>query len=444
MLGGRYRIVRPLGSGGAGAVYEAREEAQGRAVALKILHQELAADAVQLGRFRREARAAAAIGHPNIAQLLDFADARAGEPAFLVLELVPGRSLVEIITRQPILPPARAVALATQILAALEAAHAAGVVHRDLKPGNVVVADGAAGEIAKLVDFGIAQIHESASYQRLTRTGVIVGTPRYMSPEQASGGQIDGRTDLWALGVILYRMLSGSFPFDGRADQIIVQIMKQDPPPFARELGVPPALEAVVRRALEKKSAARWPTALAMSSALRAAMGEIPATAEARLPARREEAKTQALPMRISVQDLGTIPAPDRTIEEARSSFADPTVPSSGGATAVMVSTPSAAPPAPYGRASSASLAPGVPAGQRSSVSGPRVAMTAGASSSGPHARMSGASGPARTPGTRLALIVAGVLVLVLVITGCLVAPSIGAAVGLWSWSHGGCVGQGR
>jgi eukaryotic-like serine/threonine-protein kinase len=272
LLGGRYRILRALGSGGAGAVYEAEQEGLGRKVAVKLMRPELATDADLIERFRREARAAAQLGHPHIVQLFDFAEARGGEPAYLVLELVNGRSLLQVLREEAPIAPARAVALGTQILAALSAAHAAGIVHRDIKPGNVVIQDvPGVGEIAKVLDFGIARVQESEAYQRLTRTGVIIGTPRYMSPEQASALPIDGRTDLWAMGVVLYAALTGRFPFDGSPTEVVIAIMKSAVPPMNRA-GVPAALEAAVRRALEKSPDARHASASAMADALRAGL----------------------------------------------------------------------------------------------------------------------------------------------------------------------------
>ncbi len=270
LLSGRYRVVRALGRGGAGAVYEAEQIGLDRKVAIKLMRPELAADVEQLERFRREARAAAQLGHPHIVQLFDFAEARDGEPAYLVLELVSGPSLYQLLRAEAPLAPERAVHLATQILAALGAAHAAGIVHRDIKPGNVVVAQvPGVGEMAKVLDFGIARMQESETYQRLTRTGVIIGTPRYMSPEQATGAPLDGRADLWAMGVILYASLTGRFPFEGTPSDVVVAILQSPPPPME---GVPPALEAAVLRALQKRTEDRYPSADAMSRALRDAL----------------------------------------------------------------------------------------------------------------------------------------------------------------------------
>lgn len=250
-------------------MYEAEQVGLGRRVAVKLMRPELADDREQLERFRREARAAAQLGHPNIVQLFDFAEAQGGEPPYLVLELVAGPSLFQLLKAQAPIAPERAVRLGCQILAALGAAHGAGIVHRDIKPGNIVVADvPGVGELAKVLDFGIARMQESEAYQRLTRTGVIIGTPRYMSPEQATGMPLDGRADLWALGVILYAALTGRFPFEGTPSDVLIAIVSSPVPPMERS-DVPPALEAAVRMALEKKREDRHASAASMAQALR-------------------------------------------------------------------------------------------------------------------------------------------------------------------------------
>jgi serine/threonine-protein kinase len=273
LVGGRFRLQRPLGSGGAGNVYEALQEDLGRKVAIKLLRPELADDGETLARFRREARAAAALGHPHIAQVLDFGEPRPGEPAFIAFELVPGVSLADVLTRVERLDVARAVKIARQLLAGLEAAHRAGIVHRDLKPANVFLADvPGVGETAKILDFGIAQVHEGEVFRRLTATGVVIGTPRYMSPEQLSGRTVDARSDLWAIGVLLYRMLAGRLPFDGKTGELLVAIRTQPVPPMPSEAGVPPALEQLVARALKKAPEERWENATMMSQALEGAL----------------------------------------------------------------------------------------------------------------------------------------------------------------------------
>lgn len=268
-LSGRYRLDRLLGSGGAGAVYEASQLDLDRKVAIKVLRAELAADTLVLERFRREARLAASLSHPHIAQVLGFEEPKPPEPAFIALELVRGSSLLDLLRREPRFAPERAVLLMSQTLSALDAAHRAGIVHRDLKPGNLVVSSvPGLGESVKLLDFGIAHIKAGEAFQRLTRTGAVLGTPRYMAPEQISGGTIDPRTDVWAAGVVLYRMLAGVVPFDGSPDQVLVAILRDRVPPIAPSLGVSEALEHVVLRALQKKPDDRFPTARAMMDAL--------------------------------------------------------------------------------------------------------------------------------------------------------------------------------
>ncbi len=269
VLGGRYRILRQLGEGGMGTVYEAVQTNIERRFALKVLVDELRNDEHYLERFRREAVSAARLMHPHIVQVVDFVSAP-GEPPFLVMEMLEGSPLGSLLRRGPIAPP-RACRLTVQLLSALEAAHAAGIVHRDLKPPNVflvTLADGS--ECVKLLDFGIAKLKESDGYSRLTATGVLIGTPRYAAPEQiASRPEIDARTDIYSVGVLLYCMLVGRPPFTSEGARLLIDI-KETEPPSLRSIDplLAPELVAIVERAMQKDPAARFSSAGEMSAAL--------------------------------------------------------------------------------------------------------------------------------------------------------------------------------
>ncbi len=244
---GPYEIVREIGRGGMGVVYQARDTRLGRVVALKALPAEVSADPVLRERLRREARAAATITHPGVATVyaLEEIDGR----LFMSAEYVEGQSLRDVLTRAPI-PADRAIGLAIEIADALGAAHAAGVVHRDLKPDNVLLTSH--GRV-KVVDFGIASV-DVEDGPRLTMDGAILGTPAYMAPEQLAGGPVDGRTDVYAVGVLLDEMLTGR-------------------PPTARghRPASPPALDAVITRCLQRDPAARFGSATELRWALAAA-----------------------------------------------------------------------------------------------------------------------------------------------------------------------------
>ena len=281
VLAGRYRIERLIQSGGMGAVYEAVQEPLGRRVAIKVMHSHLASDEVSLERFRREAEATAKLHHPHIVQVSDY-QARPGEPAFLVMEYLTGRSLAEVMREGGILPPERVVHVAVQVLDALGAAHAEGIVHRDLKPTNVLLGSSAGlKDVVTIFDFGIAKLIEPpegsrdeprarARRERLTMQGALVGTPAYMAPEQASGKEIDARADLYALGVLMYAMLAGRLPYASRdPSEILRSIQTQKPTPLVElRPDLDPELIEVVERALEKDPAARWQTADEMRRAL--------------------------------------------------------------------------------------------------------------------------------------------------------------------------------
>lgn len=256
----RYRIVREVGRGGMGAVYEARDERLQRTVAIKLMTSHRL-DARARERFLREARAAAALNHPNIVVLHDAGEA-SGHP-FLVMEFVPGPSLEE---RPPASVP-EAIAVARRICDALEHAHGRGLVHRDLKPGNVLTAPGPQGPNVKLTDLGIALAQE---HERVTHAGAILGTPAYLSPEQAQGRQVDGRADLYSLGVMLYRWTTRRLPFDGDSVLAVVSQHLHAPvvPPADVVPDLPRGLSELVVRLLAKEPAARFPDAAATRRAL--------------------------------------------------------------------------------------------------------------------------------------------------------------------------------
>jgi CheY-like chemotaxis protein len=271
LLGGRYRVGRLLGAGGMGAVYEATREDLGQMrVAVKILHASLAADEGLLSRFRREAETVGQIHHPNIVQILDFR-AEPGEPAYLVMELLDGISLRQALRRQADFSAPRAVFIARQMLAALSAVHRAQVIHRDIKPDNVLLTSmSGLGDIVKLLDFGVAKQLAAVPGSTLTQTGTVLGTPTYMAPEQARGAVLDGRSDLYAVGAIMYEALAGVAPYTGdNYNALLFAILQGRPAPLAeRRPDVDPELIAVISRAMATDPDARFQTAEEMADAL--------------------------------------------------------------------------------------------------------------------------------------------------------------------------------
>ncbi len=271
LLGGRYRVVDRVGQGGMGAVYEAIQEGLDRKVALKILHAHLTSDPELRGRFQREARVVAMLGHPNVVQISDF-QAREGEPPFFVMELLHGESLRDLLKRMSRLPPERVAYIATQVLSALDAAHRASVVHRDIKPDNIFLErTSAQADIVKVLDFGVAKLlGRDEGGMKLTRAGLVVGTLSYMSPEQASGEPLDGRADLYSLAATMYLALTGRKPFDGATTAALLrQIMTEMPAPIpSLRSDVNPALSRVLERALAKRPEDRYASAAEMARAL--------------------------------------------------------------------------------------------------------------------------------------------------------------------------------
>jgi serine/threonine-protein kinase len=273
-IDGRYEVMELLGQGGMGHVYEVRHIALDRRFAMKVLRRDLARDGELALRFIQEAKATAAIVHPNVVEITDFGRLAEGAPYF-VMELLVGQTLGRVLKAGGPLPARRAVRIVQQVAAALAAAHAAGVVHRDLKPENVFLVGGAAEssvrDDVRVVDFGAAKIVGSS---RVTREDVVFGTPHYMSPEQASGQPVDHRADVYALGIIMYEMFTGRVPFEADTYMgVLTQHMFVQPvppshvSPAARALG---ALEEVTMICLAKKPEERYASMEELSASLRA------------------------------------------------------------------------------------------------------------------------------------------------------------------------------
>jgi serine/threonine-protein kinase len=266
----RYTIVRLLGKGGMGAVYEARHARLGRRVAIKFLLPELAARPEILRRFENEAVAAGGLEHPNLVAVIDLGRAPDGSP-YLVMEFLEGEDCARLVRRAGPLPTARAVNIVLQACRGVAVAHDAGIVHRDLKPENLFVADAGDGhDQIKVLDFGIAKLRP-VDGQAATRTGSTFGTTHYMSPEQARGAsEVDARTDVWSLGVVLYELLAGRKPFEGEQPlNVVHQILNAVPPPLGEARpGLPRALLGAVERAMRKDAGARFPSIRAFMKVL--------------------------------------------------------------------------------------------------------------------------------------------------------------------------------
>jgi eukaryotic-like serine/threonine-protein kinase len=298
VLGGRYALGAMVGAGGMGQVYRARDRVLERTVAVKVLTAASTDDLELVARFSREARAAAALNHPNIVAVFDSgAD---GDLHYLVMEYVEGQSLAGLLRREGRLGPRRVAEVGRQVCQALAAAHAAGLVHRDITPGNVLIDP--AGPV-KVADFGIAKLAAAT-----TMTGdEVLGTAAYLSPEQAQGRPVDGRSDLYSLGCVLYALLTGAPPFAGDSPVAVAarHVTEQPTPPSHRNPRVGPALEAVVLTALAKEPADRYQSAAAMAQDLEqivtdAGAGDMP------LPGAHGGPPTDRLPSVIATSSAAT------------------------------------------------------------------------------------------------------------------------------------------
>jgi serine/threonine-protein kinase len=269
VIDGRYHVIEPIASGAMGSVWRAERVGLGRAVAIKIMHEALPDELASRQRFEREAKLMAKLEHPNCVSVIDYGVYE--DKPYLVMELVRGTSLIDLLAREGRVAPQRAVDILKQVLSGLAHAHALGIVHRDIKPANLMVAEQAGiGFLVRILDFGLAR----ADGQSKLTTGIVVGTPNYMAPEQCRGGQLDGRCDLYACGVILFEMVTGRKPFVADDPIAVVRMHLQAPPPRLGDVmpGDHGDLEVVVARALVKDPAQRYASAADMAHALDAAL----------------------------------------------------------------------------------------------------------------------------------------------------------------------------
>ncbi len=260
VIADRYHIIRKLGEGGMGQVFLAEHVKMGRPSAIKVMAPAMMQDADAISRFNREAANASRINHPNVAAIYDFGETSDGL-IYLAMEYVEGAPLTAVLARAGPLPPPRAAAIIRQTASALDAAHERGIVHRDLKPDNIMIARNRDGsDLVKVVDFGIAKSQHGAG-QKVTKTGLVVGTPEYMSPEQLAGDAVDARSDTYALALVAFHVLTCALPYDeGSAQETMIRRLTSPPRTLAEvrpQIAWPPALERAIARALERDATRR-------------------------------------------------------------------------------------------------------------------------------------------------------------------------------------------
>nr|MBK7068893.1 serine/threonine protein kinase [Deltaproteobacteria bacterium] len=272
IIGGRYRVIRELGRGGMGSVYEAENLRTRRRVALKTMRPEVSSRAEFVRRFEREAQAGGRLRHPNVIDVLDMGDDAHYGFVYIVQEFLSGGDLARCLKELSILPPHAAIATLLPIMDALGAAHELGIIHRDIKPDNIFLHETPQGVVPKLIDFGIAKFAHSEEELSRTVTGQMVGSPNYVSPEQARGdADVDQRTDVWSLGIVFYKCLSRSLAYSApTASALVAKIIYEEPTALAQLAPHLPAdLVAVVQRAVVKDREQRWPSMRAFADALR-------------------------------------------------------------------------------------------------------------------------------------------------------------------------------
>ncbi|WKW11529.1 protein kinase [Pseudogemmatithrix spongiicola] len=345
----RYHVIKKLGEGGMGAVYLAEHVKMGRKSALKVMHPGMNSDPDAIARFNREASNASRLSHPNICGIYDFGETPDGL-IYLAMEFIEGKALTDLIEAGGSLQPARAASIVHQVADALQVAHDAGIVHRDLKPDNIMVAKNRDGsDLVKVVDFGIAKA-SSSDAQKVTKTGLVVGTPEYMSPEQLAGDKLDGRSDIYSLGLVAFNCLTGKLPFPSESAQEAMIMRLTDRPRTLAEIrpdvSWPEELQAVLDHALARDAAERYQSAAQFGREFAEVVAALPATQAAEgatmvIGAATAAAKTPA------ARTAATAPPPTRVAGKGAAAPAkaapvavekkSPIVPIVGGVAAVAV-----------------------------------------------------------------------------------------------------------
>jgi serine/threonine protein kinase len=308
----RYHVVRKLGEGGMGQVYLAEHVKMGRKSAIKVMNPAMVHDPDAVARFNREAANASRITHPNVCAIYDFGETPEGL-IYLAMEFVEGEPLTDVLERERALPAPRAAAIFLQVADALQAAHDLGIVHRDLKPDNIMLARARDGsDVVKVVDFGIAKAVAGDDTQKVTKTGLVVGTPEFMSPEQLSGDKLDGRSDLYALALVLFKMLTGKLPFaGGTVQETMVKRLIDDPATLAAvrpDLAFPPRLQATLDAALTRSPADRYRSTTKFARDVAAVLG-VERGGSGRLPPTRPDADGKTALLRRPSPSPATPPA---------------------------------------------------------------------------------------------------------------------------------------
>ncbi|HVY28567.1 MAG TPA: protein kinase [Polyangiaceae bacterium] len=343
---GRYEVLSVIGEGGMGTVYEVRHRLLGKRFALKALRKDLAMDGEIAARFIQEARTAAAVSHPGLVEITDFGRLESGQ-VYFVMELLGGQSLAALLRQGGPLPAARGLSIVRQLVHALKAAHDANIVHRDLKPDNIHVSPGSGDtDFVKIVDFGLAKVIGSS---KLTRSGMVFGTPHYMSPEQAAGELVDHRADIYALGIVMYEMFTGKVPFEADSYMgVLTKHMYMTPAPpsqWAPQLKSLGALEDVILRCLQKRPEARYANLAALLADL-----------DQRLPGSSPRAAERPAPVSVLADQL-ELPTTEEVAPRRRSAFSPALLVGAAfvlGALLVVVLRRSPAQPVPAAASSSA------------------------------------------------------------------------------------------
>jgi eukaryotic-like serine/threonine-protein kinase len=284
LLNGQFQIIRKIGTGGMGAVYEAAQPSVNGKVAVKILHAKLANRKDLVSRFHREAAAMSHLTHPNTVKVLVYGEDEKDGLLYIVMEYLDGKNLNQTVRAEGPLPAERAIPLLVQSCHALQEAHEKGIIHRDLKPENIFVCNhGGMKDYVKVLDFGLAKVTEREmrpGSMILTQEGMVFGTPEFMSPEQAQGKTLDARSDIYSLAVILYEVLTGKLPFDAKSPMEYIQLhVQKEPIPLSQRVpgkAFPAALDAVIAKALSKNRDDRYQTAAEFAQALQQAVGQGP------------------------------------------------------------------------------------------------------------------------------------------------------------------------